>query len=490
MQINKSAAGHYHEELASPDILEALLNSVLRNSGSIAALFDDAGRPKYCSNGLQDIIGCIFDESDEPYLARLLGLTSMAEVYAAVEQSPDSVITLSQLSSAQKDKGARAINIRLECICVNQFNYLSVGIKDITQEAERQNRLLQLSRMKDVVLDINHKLSEEIRYESFFEYLLSRVGEVMPYADLGCILLFAEDDEETLISAASFGYREEEIRQFRLKIKDSFFTRVTGGVYERAIIINGVHTMAQKGTAVVKSNEEHLIVQSSVSGPIMKDGQLFGFINIDSYRNNVYTEDDVEIMEYLRTQVGIALSRWEIVQKNAYLSKYDQLTGLLNRWYLNCLIDDSFENWKRCRDLVTFAVMDLNDLKRVNDQLGHHQGDAYITTFSSALKQAFRSSDHLFRLGGDEFAGIFFDITEEQLAEKLEKLNAVLSESEIQRDVAGLKLGFGFGIVKLEETCRGIHDLLKIADSRMYTHKAEMKATWHTRQPTPRRAEV
>jgi len=457
-------------------ITDALLSKVLRTSGAALALFDEQGHLVYHSDNLINIIGYHFDEIGDNLFFKVLGHESIPEIFKSTKLAPDSSTTHSLLPYTHKDGSSRIISIRSECIEITDHSYLILSVTDMTKEVERQNRLLQQSQMKDVVLDINQKLSEETPNEVFFEYLLSRVGDIMPYADSGCILLLSEDDNETLIPAASFGYLEDEIRQFRIRIKDSFFYSVCSGVFEKTFIINDIHSLADDGFPENPGNKDHQRVRSCVSGPIIKGGLVYGFISIDSYSNNVYTEDDVQIMEYMRQQLGIALSRWDMIQKNAYLSKYDQLTGLLNRWYLNQLSDDEFEHWKQQGASVTCAAMDLNDLKLVNDRLGHHQGDTYITSLSTALKLAFRSTDYLFRLGGDEFAGIFFDLSEEKLTEKLEEINASLAENEILLSVADLTPGFGFGIASLEGSSRDIHEVLKIADKRMYTHKALMKA--------------
>lgn len=347
-------------------------------------------------------------------------------------------------------------------------------ITHTNQQLEAQQKELeQLSHMKDVVLAINHKLSEDVNLDTFLEYVLSRVREVIPHADLGCILLLENDD--TLIMASSFGYNQEESHHFRLPLCESFAYRATGGDFNHTVIINDIQAMVRKDYVDLMDNQEHYIVQSSISGPIVKNNRLYGLINIDSKDTDVYTEHDIAIMEYLREQLGLALARRDLYREFVYLSKHDQLTGFLNRWFLREIETEQVPRWQRYGVDVLIAAMDLNDLKQVNDRLGHHEGDAYLRSYSAYMQQSFRTTDVLIRLGGDEFLGFFFRITEAELSNKLDDVNRKLSESMLQQRTPDLHLGFGYGITRFGEKSLSIHELMQDADEKMYRHKASMK---------------
>ncbi|MEI8216078.1 MAG: diguanylate cyclase [Eubacteriales bacterium] len=346
-------------------------------------------------------------------------------------------------------------------------------LRDITEQKQQQVEIRQLSRMKDVVLAINHRLAEDVSLDEFFKYILSRVREVMPHAELGCILML--DEEGYLSMAASFGYLQEANYNFRLPLKESFAYRMTAGDYSHTVIINNIQTLLNPSFVEVMDNKDGVLVQSSISGPIYKDNKLYGLINIDSKENNVYTENDISIMEYLREQLGLALSHREIFRQYAFLSKHDQLTGFHNRWYLEELESDRAPRWRRYASDILMAVIDLNELKKLNDELGHHEGDNYIKTYSESMKRVFRSTDLFIRLGGDEFAGIFFNISEQELISKLDEVNQNIADCEIQKRAHNTKLGFAYGIVRFGDPSFNIQEIIQMADAKMYCQKVAIK---------------
>lgn len=463
------------EQLKRTRQAESLMKGLLENAETALVLVNSEGRLKYFNDAIEDIFGVPFKEMNDANLLKILGKEGdrcLKEAMFDARRLKKSTV-LPAMSGQHRDGNTRTVRIKLDPLDIEEERYIMIGITDITQEVKRQEQLQQLSRMKDVVLAINHRLSEDNDLESYLNYVLSRVREVIPHADLGCVLLL--EDESTLYMASSFGYQQEDSRDFRLHLNESFAYRITGGDFSRTVIINDIQQLVRPEYVEILDNEDHYTVQSSISGPILKEGRLCGFINIDSKDNNVYTEDDFTIMEYLREQLGLALSRHEMYQEYMYLSKHDQLTGFLNRWYLKEIEISHVQRWKRHGEQVLIAAMDINDLKRINDRLGHHEGDAYIQLFSTTMQRLFRTTDILIRMGGDEFMGIFFRMEEHELKEKLDEVNRFLCSSELQMKVPDLALGFGYGIAVFGEAEGTLQELLQTADSRMYLHKAAMK---------------
>lgn len=454
---------------------EALMKGLLENTDAALVLLDMGGDLKYYNDGLRKICGYGFEQIDEKTLSQIIDEENLEKIEQSIIGIAANRVSaiLPSIDLRHLDGSLRKARIKLHYIDIDSDGYILVNIMDITDEMKQKNQLEQLSRMKDVVLSINHRLSEDVNLDSFFDYILSRVREVMPHADLGCILLL--DDEGILTMASSFGYNQQESHDFRLPLNESFAFRAAGGDYSRTVIINNIQSMLNADYVEIMENKEQLVVQSSISGPIIKDNRLYGLINIDSKDNDVYSENDITIMEYLREQLGLALSHREMFRQYAYLSKHDQLTGFLNRWYLEELEEDHAPRWRRYGTEVMLAAMDLNDLKQVNDRLGHHEGDTYIRFFSITVQEVFRSTDVLIRLGGDEFAGVFFQMAEAELAAKLDEVNRRLAGCDLQQRVPDLQLGFGYGIARFGEMDLSIEELFKIADTRMYIHKAAMK---------------
>lgn len=118
---------------------------------------------------------------------------------------------------------------------------------------------------------------------------------------------------------------------------------------------------------------------------------------------------------------------------------------------------------------VTMAMIDMNELKAINDHFGHKAGDRAIEKVSRALLSVPLKGKKLYRYGGDEFIMIVDRWCGEELEEELKKR---ASDCGV---VYGVKLSFAFGVVEY----RGgdLHKVTDEMDCRMYQKKQEMKAS-------------
>ena len=149
---------------------------------------------------------------------------------------------------------------------------------------------------------------------------------------------------------------------------------------------------------------------------------------------------------------------------------YTDVTGINNKLaYQNHIIrlnnaDDTF--------LVGVIMFDLNNLKRVNDTLGHEMGDRYIESFSAILAGVQNERISAYRIGGDEFVAFVLDADMEihQILDSLERKINVYNEKN------NIKISYAKGYeISTREHYYLMEELTKRADSRMYENKRLMK---------------
>lgn len=145
----------------------------------------------------------------------------------------------------------------------------------------------------------------------------------------------------------------------------------------------------------------------------------------------------------------------------------DELTGLFNRRAYEEDIKELKENAKK--NLV-YASFDLNELKSVNDSLGHEAGDELIQGAAHCIKQAFGGTGKIYRMGGDEFAAIFFPDGNNFKFEILRDSFTVFTQEWKGAIVDSLTISAGYATQK-EFPDEDIVGLSKIADKRMYDAK-------------------
>lgn len=154
------------------------------------------------------------------------------------------------------------------------------------------------------------------------------------------------------------------------------------------------------------------------------------------------------------------------LEKMAYT---DYLTGLSNRRKVEELFDEID------REPTTYAVgvFDLNALKRVNDTLGHNEGDRYIKEFSQVLKKTFQDYGFVGRTGGDEFMVLIKNTKNLNMEELISNMDELLEKVNEKNPNWHMSAAYGFCFSD-EPGVESVRGASKIADRRMYQKKIEM----------------
>jgi diguanylate cyclase (GGDEF)-like protein/PAS domain S-box-containing protein len=169
----------------------------------------------------------------------------------------------------------------------------------------------------------------------------------------------------------------------------------------------------------------------------------------------------------------------------------DDLTGLFNRRGLLKQAAPYFDFARRQKENLLLLFIDLDGMKKINDEFGHNEGDNALINTAAILNRSFRSSDIIARLGGDEFTVLVTDLNANKedaitrLNENLKAFNASATR--------GHKLAFSIGVATLEpERMTCFEELLEQADQAMYEQKRmkRQRATARTKKKQVRRVEA
>ncbi|HEY2336342.1 MAG TPA: EAL domain-containing protein [Burkholderiales bacterium] len=159
------------------------------------------------------------------------------------------------------------------------------------------------------------------------------------------------------------------------------------------------------------------------------------------------------------------------LQRLQYLAHHDALTGLPNRAMFEERAAEAIARARRRRETVALLLLDLDQLKEVNDGLGHEAGDVLLKTAAARLRGCLRGEDFVARIGGDEFCVLLQDLAEpREAASVAQKLLAALAPPcRIGAHQAGI--GASIGIACLPRDGEDTPALLRAADAAMYRAK-------------------
>ena len=170
-----------------------------------------------------------------------------------------------------------------------------------------------------------------------------------------------------------------------------------------------------------------------------------------------------------REEITEAQVREQVMAK---VSTVDSLTGLLNhRGYKEALDGIDSEH------SVGIVFCDLNELKTINDTLGHAAGDAYICKFADILRQVFDEPAKICRISGDEFIVILDDIAPEQMTKMKNSLNRKIKENN---RIASVGYAIGDHVPVMDLINRAEHEMYD-DKSRYYTETGHDRRRGSTR---------
>ena len=163
-------------------------------------------------------------------------------------------------------------------------------------------------------------------------------------------------------------------------------------------------------------------------------------------------------------------------QRQTYLAMHDALTGLPNRRALDMHLEFAMARAERSERMVATGLLDLDDLKPINDRYGHAVGDRLLIEVAQRLRQALRADDYVARLGGDEFVLVCEGLQHErELDALLENVWQELREPLVI-DGTTFQLAASLGIALFPTHVRGSGEqLLRRADQAMYEVKARKR---------------
>jgi len=146
------------------------------------------------------------------------------------------------------------------------------------------------------------------------------------------------------------------------------------------------------------------------------------------------------------------------------MANLDALTHVPNRRFL----EKSVENLIGERKRFALVFLDLDGFKKVNDLLGHTEGDHLLRRIALWFEKSIRKEDIVARYGGDEFCLLFPGLSRKEAEEVMERLLKRFWEKDFAES---LRLSFSYGVAVYPDEGHGLDELLACSDREMYARK-------------------
>ncbi|MBY0356378.1 MAG: diguanylate cyclase [Candidatus Obscuribacterales bacterium] len=175
------------------------------------------------------------------------------------------------------------------------------------------------------------------------------------------------------------------------------------------------------------------------------------------------------VREELLARVRVRLEKSRLLKER---SDKDGITGLLLRRAFVEQFNSMLFDAERNNFILSICIIDIDFFKKVNDTYGHMAGDRVLARFGQLMLRRFRVDDLRGRWGGEEFILAFRRETKETMRAALERVQEELGSIAFESD-DGQKFNVSFsgGIASFPEDGASLHELLAIADKRLYEAK-------------------
>lgn len=187
------------------------------------------------------------------------------------------------------------------------------------------------------------------------------------------------------------------------------------------------------------------------------------------------SRDQLQAMREKTEQAETEISKLHLeLDRVSALARHDPLTGALNRRGLDEAIQREIANAQRKGTPLCLALLDIDNFKKLNDDLGHEAGDAALTHLASITRESMRPQDTLARYGGEEFVIVLPDTLLELGVVALTRLQRELTKRFFLRDNQKVLITFSAGVAQLATDESG-RECIKRADQAVYLAKRNGK---------------
>jgi diguanylate cyclase (GGDEF)-like protein len=214
--------------------------------------------------------------------------------------------------------------------------------------------------------------------------------------------------------------------------------------------------------------------------PIRHGNRTLGVLQLNNSQLDLLPESSLAFLRVLCDYAAIALENARHVKLIHHLSVTDDCTGLFNARHLYTLLEEEVNPPTDPRVVpiaqpqFSLLFMDLDHFKTINDVHGHIIGSRLLAEIGNLLKRTLGPDHAAFRYGGDEFVALLRGMDKQTATATAHRaLNAITQSRFLSGDGLSLSMSASLGLATFPEDGTTLQDMIRVADTMMYTAKAE-----------------
>jgi diguanylate cyclase (GGDEF)-like protein len=294
----------------------------------------------------------------------------------------------------------------------------------------------------------------------------SAVEELVPCCSL--VIAEANPTDRVIVPLLATGPWEEETLRVRPRFGEGLLGWTVANA--RPVLANEAHRDPRAGhvTGTPAGEPEAIICL-----PLIAEGMVVGALSL--YREgdgNTFTETEFGIAQHFADAIALAFTHARNRAQLQIEANTDHLTGCLNRRGFTHRLDEAVTAAGARDQLVALILVDLDQFKHVNDELGHRTGDLVLCHVADQLRAAVPDGVPVSRLGGDEFAVILTPHNRAELGQTTGQVENAMHRISFLSSAGSITLSGSVGVSAVDARQPELADyLLRVADEAMYIQK-------------------
>lgn len=233
------------------------------------------------------------------------------------------------------------------------------------------------------------------------------------------------------------------------------------------------HSKKDKNTQHIKNYQSN----ACVIAPLICQNRVVGVLNFaDKINGDHFTSEDIALVELFRQLIGASIGNIKLFEKTQHQAMTDGLTNLANHKTFYETLERELRRLQRYGEYLSVIMIDIDNLKPINDNYGHRAGDLAIRHVSKKIFACIRKSDTAARYGGDEFAVILPNTSLSDAVVAAERMVNDVANSIVMWERHRLNLSISVGVGQYDSSCCP-EQITRQSDEALYKAKLAGKNT-------------
>lgn len=220
-----------------------------------------------------------------------------------------------------------------------------------------------------------------------------------------------------------------------------------------------------------------------IIAPLICHGRVVGVLNLsDKIDGGHFTKDEIAVVELFRQLIGASIGNVSLFEKTQRQAKTDGLTGMLNHRMFYETLEIELRRTQRYGGKLSIVMIDIDNLKPINDGYGHRAGDMAIKQIARRISACIRQIDIAARYGGDEFAVILPNTLLNDAITVAERMVTMTTGTPMLWEQHRIPLSISVGVGEYDGD-QTAGDVTKTTDRALYAAKQAGKGRVHIFKP-------